>query len=595
MNLFNVARDIKITSKIAVLIATIAIGLSAMVWIALAMVQDQMRLDRMLALKWILETAHGIADDLDERVQAGELTQEAALANLGQIAKGMRFSDGEYLFANTYQNINVFHSARADLAGQDHTNLKDKNGFYFVREQSRIAQTKEGEGVLSYIWTKPGSDVTVEKLAYVKAFRPWNIYIGTGIYMDDFEADFGAFRFNMLLSASLVLILSSVLMFWIGRNISRPTNSLTAATRALADGKLDTEIPERDRGDELGKLAAAVQVFKEMALETEKLRVEAQEHLRETEDMMTEQARLQNEAEEAQRQAAQKDEEASRRRREGLMELSETFEGEVGSIVGDLQAVVGEMREASRELSRNSESSNSECAQVAVSAGEASANVQTVASASEELTASIQEISRQLSDSRQSSANAVDMINGADQAVSSLADQADKINQIINLITDIAEQTNLLALNATIEAARAGDAGKGFAVVASEVKALATQTSKAATEIGDQIVNVQEKTDATVESIRGVKTLIHQNDGVTSSIAAAVEEQGAATQEIVRNIQEAANGTGDVSERVETMRSLTSGVESGAQSARVVSRQLGDLCESLNSSAKRFLDNMRAG
>ncbi|MFC4349890.1 methyl-accepting chemotaxis protein [Kordiimonas lipolytica] len=593
MKFLTFAQDLAIGKKIAAVMATMALGLLAIIWMALAMVHDQMQSDRITSLKWILETAHGVAAQLDVRVQAGEITQDEAIAELGRIATGMRYADGEYLFANNFANINVFHAARPSLVGGDQSQLKDANGFFFIQEMLRIAQT-EGGGSVPYMWPKSGSDVPVQKLTYVKAFEPWKIYLGTGIYMDDFEADFAAFRLNMLMGASIVLLLSGVVTWWIGRNITRPTNRLTLATRALANGKLDTEVQDRARKDELGELANAVQVFKEMAIESEKLKLEAEKHLEKSESMREEQLRLQEEAEKAHRLAAERDEEAANRRRAAMLDLAGAFEGEVGTIVDDLQKVVEEMRVASRELTNNTETSSQECALVAGSAGEASANVQTVASAAEELTASIQEISRQLAESREGSSRAVDMINNTDEAVLSLAEQAEQINQIIKLITDIAEQTNLLALNATIEAARAGEAGRGFAVVATEVKALATQTGSAATEIGEQIISVQEKTEATVSSIRGVKQLIHDNDGVTSAIAAAVEQQGAATQEIVRNIQEAANGTADVSERIETVQSLANGVENSAQSARAISRKLGEVCETLNTSATNFLSTMRS-
>ncbi len=594
MNIFHWASNLKINGKIWLLVSTVAAGLAVVVLVTQNLAYSHMHRDRITSLRWIVETAHGVAGELEKRVKAGEFTQEQAVKELEKVMTGMRYGNNEYLFAFTYDSVAVINIGSPQLVGQSFDQVEDASGDFIIREMSRIAR-EEGEGTVSYHWVRSGTEDNILKTSYVKAFRPWGIYLGTGVYMDDLEAEFAAFRRETLLWVALVLLAAGGMAVAIGRTISGPVTRLSKATSSLASGDLDTDVPECGRGDEIGQLANAVQVFKELAIESEKMRSEAQKHLEDSNRMNEEQLRLQQEADETRKELMEKEKDAAEQRRREVYDLANSFEQEIGGIVQLLQGVVEEVGATSTDLTTNTQTSRTECEMAAGSAEEASSNAQTVASAAEELIASIGEISHQLSSSREASAEAVELINTTDVAVSSLADQAEQISRITNLITDIAEQTNLLALNATIEAARAGESGRGFAVVASEVKALATQTGKAATEIGDQIVSVQEQTEATVERIRNVKDMVHSNDSVTSSIAVAVEEQGTATQEIVRNIQEAASGTADVSLRIATVRKLAGEAADNAQVAGEVSSRLRDACASLDKAAGNFVGVMRTG
>jgi methyl-accepting chemotaxis protein len=231
---------------------------------------------------------------------------------------------------------------------------------------------------------------------------------------------------------------------------------------------------------------------------------------------------------------------------------------------------------------------------VSAATEEASSNVQTVASAGEELSASIQEISRQLSQATQITGEAVTMAGQTDDQVQGLVKAVEKIGDVVRLISDIAGQTNLLALNATIEAARAGEAGKGFAVVASEVKSLATQTAKATEEITGQIQAIQNATQGSVDSIRAITGVIGKINEISSSISAAVEEQGSATQEIARNVQQAAAGTQEVANNVQGVNA--SADETGTAAGQVLSaaEQLARQSDALRGDVSRFLEGIRA-
>ena len=206
-----------------------------------------------------------------------------------------------------------------------------------------------------------------------------------------------------------------------------------------------------------------------------------------------------------------------------------------------------DMRTTSDGMSAIAEEMSSRTAAVSTAAAQASANVEAVAAAAEEMATSVNEIGRQVEDSARISGAAVDQARNTDDRINALSQAASRIGEVVGLITSIAEQTNMLALNATIEAARAGEAGRGFAVVAQEVKQLASQTAKATNEIGSQIAGMQTATQDSVVAIKEIGGTIAHISEIASAIAAAVEEQGAATQEIARNVQQAAHGTGHVS------------------------------------------------
>jgi methyl-accepting chemotaxis protein len=222
----------------------------------------------------------------------------------------------------------------------------------------------------------------------------------------------------------------------------------------------------------------------------------------------------------------------------------------VKEVVGVVASAANEMQSTAQALSATAEETQQQSQTVAAASQQATANVQTVASAAEELSSSISEITRQVERSTSVARTAVEEAERATATVQVLSDAAQKVGQVVNLINDIAAQTNLLALNATIEAARAGEAGKGFAVVANEVKSLANQTAKATEEIGGQITAIQGAIGASVEAIQRVGATIQEIDHISTTIASAVEEQGAATQEIARNVQEASAGTQQVSANI---------------------------------------------
>jgi methyl-accepting chemotaxis protein len=368
-----------------------------------------------------------------------------------------------------------------------------------------------------------------------------------------------------LLGLLAVIAASAGLVVMVRRRICRPIVDITGSMSRLASGDALAEIPASDRRDEIGAMAAAVQVFKDNMIKADRLAAE---------------------------QAAEND--IKMRRAHVLDDLTKTFEARVGELVHGLSSSSAAMESTARSMSSTATATNRQAGVVADASEQTSSNVQMVASATEELTSSITEISRQVAQSAQISARAVEDARRTGDTAQSLASGAQKIGDVVTLIQNIAAQTNLLALNATIEAARAGEAGRGFAVVASEVKSLAGQTAKATTEISEQVAAIQGASDQTVAAIKNVVDVITEIDQIGAAIAAAIEEQGSATKEIARNVQEAAHGTQNVTSNISGVQQAAN--ETGAAATQVLgaAEGLSQQSKDLASQVNRFLADVRA-
>lgn len=332
---------------------------------------------------------------------------------------------------------------------------------------------------------------------------------------------FASDRISKLSMFAGVLIAVFALCWYIASGLKNSMKKLQTAMVEIADGKLDYPVPCLDLKDEVGSMAKTLQMFKELSIEARKTE---QEQQKEQQLKLERQQRVERLVDNFEQAVS------------GLLsEVSRSAETMQGTVVGMENAAVKTADKSNATIAVTKETSN---------------NVAAVASAAEELSAAINEISSQVSRSATVSQEAVAKVQSADQTVAQLSNAAQQIGEVITMISGIADQINLLALNATIESARAGEAGKGFAVVASEVKNLATQTSKATETISAQITSVQEVVQAVVQSLGQIRGTISEVSGISSTIAAAVEEQGAATREIAMNIQRTSDRVRDVSSNV---------------------------------------------
>ncbi|OAN56035.1 chemotaxis protein [Paramagnetospirillum marisnigri] len=349
------------------------------------------------------------------------------------------------------------------------------------------------------------------------------------------------------------------------KSIAEPIIAMTSAMRNLAEKDVSVTIPAVGRVDEVGRMATAMQTFKDNMVRSEQL--------------------------EAEQRAAQ---ERNMARGRTIESLTQNFDKAVSNVLAEVSKASGDMEHAAQGLSATAQQTSRQVVMVAAASEEASASVQTVASAAEELAASIHEIGRQVTQSSHAARTASEEAVRTNQTVTGLAESSARIGAVISLINDIASQTNLLALNATIEAARAGDAGKGFAVVAGEVKNLANQTAKATDEIGLQIAAVQDATRLAVDAIGGIVRRIEEINQISAAIASAVEEQSAATAEIARNVQQAASGTQEVSSTIGDVTKAAEETGAAAGSVLTSVRSVNQQADGLKNVVATFLDGVKA-
>ncbi len=360
------------------------------------------------------------------------------------------------------------------------------------------------------------------------------------------------------------LLLACGLAWVIVRSITVSVAEIIAVMNRLAVNDTTVDITGSGRRDEIGDMARSVEVFKANAIE--RIRLEADEKL-----------------------AVRRREE----RQQKIEVLTSGFDKEVISLLGGLSGAATELGNTSTAMTSNAEETLRQTSVVSAATEEASQNLNTIAAASNEMLASIQEIANQVQRAATIASDAVHEADSTSQKMQNLAETAARIGDVVQLITDIASQTNLLALNATIEAARAGDAGKGFAVVAGEVKTLASQTAKATTEIATQISAIQAETGGAVDAIKRINSVIGDISEMSAVIAGAVEEQGAAMQEVVRNVEQAAVGTNEVASNivqvVDAARDtgeMAGGVQSAASRVQSESTQLRSRVETFLEAVK---------
>ncbi|TWB38574.1 methyl-accepting chemotaxis protein [Nitrospirillum pindoramense] len=364
------------------------------------------------------------------------------------------------------------------------------------------------------------------------------------------------------IAAVVVAILAALML---SGAIAAPIAALTDRMRRLAEGDRGITVDGLERRDEVGAMARALEVFKQNAIEADRLAA-------------------------GQRQA----EEAKLRRAQAVDRLVQGFDGAVAGILEAVSGAATQLDSTAQGMADVAERTKAQATATAAAAEQTSANVQTVASAAEEMTSSIQEISRQAARSSTVASEAAQAAAQSDALVQGLADAAQRIGTVVELIQAIAGQTNLLALNATIEAARAGDAGKGFAVVASEVKGLANQTARATEDIARQIQEMQAATGGVVTAIQGISGTIEEVNGISATISAAVEEQNATTLEIARNVTQAAKGTEEVSSNIARVTGAAGETGTAASQVLAAARSLGSQSNALRSEVVRFLAEIRA-
>lgn len=507
----------------------------------------------------VVESAYSIASGYEARAGAGEMTEDKAKSAALQAIRQLRYAAGDYVWINDMNHVVVMHPIKPELDGQNVADLQDPAGT-FVFRAFVDAVKPNGSGIVDYLWPKPGFDEPVAKTSFVKLLPEWGWVIGSGLYLDDVQTEFRAVALQIGLSVLAVTTIMLGFTWLFARNVARPLTASVAAVQRLADEDLNVEDGDDQRGDEIGDLSRAIASFKLK--------------LRERQDL-------------ARRQAAEQSEKD--RRRQASERMIQEFSTAMAGVLERLSDASKEMSTTADTVNRSASTTTDQASAVGTAAEQASVNVQTVSAAAQEMAASIGEVTRQVGAANSVTGEAQLRAQGIADTVDRLQAATLQVTEVVDLINSIAAQTNLLALNATIEAARAGEAGKGFAVVAGEVKGLATQTASATADIARQIQEMQAVSNETTDAITSVTEIIERIGSISSSVAAAMDEQNAATQEIVRSVEEVAGGTTMVAERIVSVRDAAADSRGAAETAADTASYLADQTSTLRSEIKSFL------
>jgi methyl-accepting chemotaxis protein len=556
--------NLTIAPKLGILVGITLVGLCMAGALALYLMQQEMMNARVDETHAIVDMARNLAAGLQKEVEAGKLTKEQAIAEFSRRGNMLTYDNGSgYLFGYTMEGITVL-AQDPSFMGKNRLDVAS-NGRY-VSKELRDGVAAHGDFTMFYDNMRPGSTVFSRKMGYATKIPNWDMFVGTGVYLDDIDAKMKPITWLLGLSVLGIGLISGSAAWLIGRSISRPLGLLGARMKGLASGELTGDIPGVGRGDEVGQMAATVQIFKDNAVRVRELETA--------------------EADTRERSAAE--------RRAAMEGLAGDFERSVNGIVRSVSTAAAGMQTTAQSMTATASDASARAATVSAASQSSSNNVSTVASAAEELSSSVAEISRQVTRSSEIASKAVGDAERTNATVQVLSTGAEKIGEVVKLIHSIAAQTNLLALNATIEAARAGESGRGFAVVASEVKALANQTAKATEEISGQVTAMQQSTGDAVAAINGITQTIAQMSEITVTISAAIEEQGAATREIARNIQSVAAGSSEINSHIGGVTTAAEATGSAASEVLTNARELDNPSGMQRSAVDGFLAKVRA-
>jgi methyl-accepting chemotaxis protein len=546
----------------AVCLLAIVVAVGCLGYI-LVQIRDDMMAQRRAQVQHIVETASAIVRSLQEKAKAGELSEDAAKKAALQTVGSMRYAGKNYVFVSNFDGVTIAHPNPA-VVGKNSLDSQDAKGKYYSREI--VAAAKAGSGFVDYYWPKIGETEATPKVSFVVGVPEWRWVIGSGLWVDDVDAAFAGFLWTTakLLIPAICFLLGLILV--VSRQVSKLLSETVEGMRAIASGDLTVEVAGLERGDQIGAIARAVEVFKTNAIEltdANRQRVDLESQALTTQQR--EEARTRGQAE-ALKTFVAAFAAALRRLSTGdfAFRLDEAFSADFEPLRQDLNASLEKLRELLRSVASIATSLRGGVAQVSNAANDLSGRTESQAASLEETATALNEITATAKQAAEGANHARDVVaearheaessgavvKGAVQAMDGIEKSSQAISQIIGVIDEIAFQTNLLALNAGVEAARAGDAGRGFAVVASEVRALAQRSAGAAKEIKDLIAKSTAQVGQGVEmvaksgeSLQRIMAQVAEIDGVVSTIAAGAKQQSNGIAEVNAAIAAMDQGT----------------------------------------------------
>ena len=508
---------LKLRSKLALLIVLSALAVAAVTATSASMLHQRMIEERIDKLRAVVRSAIGIAQVLQTEEAAHRLSHEQVMDRLRSDIHAMRFDGGAGYIIVRRDATMLIHGADPSLDGKL-SSTKDAAGRSLTDLIAEALQNRD-DGVVSYLFPKPGQTLPQPKISYVASFAPWQVVFFAGVYVDDLDAAFTQSLRHLGGIGGGALTIMLLAAWLVNRDIVASLGRLRATMLRLSAGDLSGCVPDTGRRDEVGSMATTLGIVQTRLIEAWRITSERQEALR-------------------QQTGAEK--------HQALRSMAETIEAESNRALDEVMQRTTAITDSAANMRASARRTGDSACNAADAAVLALANVNAVTKAGDDLTVSIAEIGHQVAQSTTIVRRAVNAGQETRVSIEALNERVGRIGMVADMISGIAARTNLLALNATIEAARAGEAGRGFAVVASEVKQLAAQTARATGDIGRHIAEVRLATGASVQAVQQIEHTISEMNAIAGSIATAVERQGVATAEIARTAASAASGANEM-------------------------------------------------